>query len=156
MTRTLIAGIGNVFLGDDGFGPEVARRLAAEALPPHVDVVDAGIAGLHLAYRLLDGYELLIAVDIVARGEPPGTMYLLEPRLDDDDGDAAAPDAQSVYLPSVLAMARAMGGGPRRALVVGCEPAELEERMGLSAAVAAAVEPAVRRVRRLAEGEAET
>jgi hydrogenase maturation protease len=151
MARVLIAGIGNVFFGDDGFGVEVARRLAAEALPPHIEVVDAGIAGLHLAYRLLEGYELFIAVDAVTRGQPPGTVYVLEPALDESIGRA---DAHSVDLRSVLASARAMGGQLGRVLVVGCEPLDLQARMGLSAAVEAAIEPAARRVRELAEGAA--
>jgi hydrogenase maturation protease len=150
--RVLVAGIGNVFLGDDGFGCEVARRLRASALlPPHVDVVDAGIAGLHLAYKLLDGYDLFIAVDAVARGDAPGTVYVLEPSV--DDVPAARADAHSVDLPSVLATVRAMGGRLGRVVVVGCEPADVDERMGLSPAVEAAVEPAMRRVRQLAEGD---
>ena len=149
MARVLVAGIGNIFFGDDGFGVEVARRLAGEALPPEVEVVDAGIAGLHLAFRLLDGYDLVIAVDAVSRGEAPGTLYVVEPTLDDAVGRT---DAHSVDLPSVFAMVRAMGGTLGRVVVVGCEPAELEERMGLSAAARAAVEPAMRRVRQIAEG----
>lgn len=156
--RVLIAGIGNVFLGDDGFGVEVARRLAGEAqLPPEADVVDAGIAGLHLAFRLVEGYELFIAVDAVTRGEAPGTLYVLEPRLDEDDGDgdgdgdrAAMADAHSIDLRAVLAMVRSLGGTLGRVVVVGCEPADLDERMGLSPAVTAAIEPAIRRVRQLA------
>jgi hydrogenase maturation protease len=149
MGRVLVAGIGNIFFADDGFGVEVARRLSAEALPPNVEVVDAGIAGLHLAYRLLDGYDLVIAVDAVTRGDAPGTVYVIEPTLDDAVGRA---DAHSVDLRSVFAMVRAMGGTLGRVVVVGCEPAELEERMGLSAAALAAVEPAMRRVRQIAEG----
>jgi hydrogenase maturation protease len=152
MTRVLIAGIGNIFLGDDGFGVEVARRLQRESLPAHVEVVDVGIAGLHLAYRLLDGYDLLIAVDAVTRGEAPGTVYVVEPALDDAPGHA---DAHAVDLRSVFAMVRALGGQLGRVLVVGCEPAELEERMGLSAVATAAIEPAMRRVRQIAEGAAE-
>ncbi len=150
MGRVLIAGIGNVFLGDDGFGVEVARRLASDgALPEHVEVVDAGIAGLHLAFRLSEGYDLFIAVDAVQRGEPPGTVYVLEPTVDEAPQQA---DAHSIDLPSVFAMVRVMGGRLGRVLVVGCEPAALDERMGLSPPVAAAIEPAMRRVRQLAEG----
>ena len=152
MARVLVAGIGNIFFADDGFGVEVARRLALQELPAHVEVVDAGIAGVHLAFRLLDGYDLFIAVDAVTRGAAPGTLFVVEPRLDDAVGRA---DAHSVDLPAVLAMVRAMGGTLGRVVVVGCEPAELEERMGLSAAAEAAVEPAMRRVRQIAEGAAE-
>jgi hydrogenase maturation protease len=150
MRRILVAGIGNVFLGDDGFGPEVVRRLLVEqGLPGAVEVVDSGIAGLHLAYRLADGYDVFIAVDAVSRGEAPGTLYVLEPEVGDEDGAA---DAHSVDLRSVFAMVRNLGGALGRVLVVGCEPAELGERMGLSPAVQAAIEPAMRRVRQLAEG----
>jgi hydrogenase maturation protease len=149
MRRVLVAGIGNIFLGDDGFGVEVARRLADATLPPGVDVVPSGIAGLHLAYRLLDGYDLFIAIDAVSRGAAPGTLYVLEPTLDDA---AAIADAHAINLPAVFATVRALGGQLGRVVVVGCEPAELEERMGLSDIVAAAVEPAVARVRQLAEG----
>jgi hydrogenase maturation protease len=106
---------------------------------------------LHLAYRLLDGYDLVIAIDAVTRGAAPGTLFIVEPSLDDGVGCA---DAHSVDLPSVFAMVRAMGGTLGRVVVVGCEPAELEERMGLSAVATAAVEPAMRRVRQLAEGAA--
>ena len=149
MTRVLVAGIGNIFLGDDGFGVEVAQRLAAAALPPGVEVLDVGIRGLHLAYRLLDGYDLVIAVDAVARGGAPGTVYLLEP--DELGTGAARPEAHGMDLESVFAMVRALGGTPGRVLVVGCEPADLGEHIGLSPAVAQAVEATVQRVRELAE-----
>jgi hydrogenase maturation protease len=147
--RVLVAGIGNIFLGDDGFGVEVAQRLSAAALPPGVEVLDVGIRGLHLAYRLLDGYDLVIAVDAVARGGPPGTVYVLEP---DALGPCATPaDAHGMNLESVFAMVRTLGGTPGRVLVVGCEPADLGERIGLSAPVARAVAATVQRVREIAE-----
>ena len=149
MARVLVAGIGNIFFGDDGFGVEVARRLSLAQLPASIEVVDAGIAGIHLAYRLLDGYDLFIAVDAVARGAPPGTVYVMEPSLDDEEIGRA--DAHSVDLRAVFAMVRALGGSLGRIIVVGCEPAELQEQMGLSAAAKAAVEPAMRRVRQIAE-----
>ncbi len=154
MKRVLVAGVGNVFLGDDGFGVEVARRLAGTPLAPGIEVVDAGIAGLHLAYRLLEGYDLVVAVDAVARGGAPGTVYVLEPPLDGGAAQAQA-DAHAIDLQSVFAMVRAMGGRLGRVLVVGCEPASIEEGMGLSAAVQAAVEPAMQRVRGIAEGAGE-
>ena len=147
--KVLVAGVGNISLGDDGFGVEVVRQLAAQGLPEHVELLDVGIRGMHLAYRLLDGYELLIAIDLIARGGEPGTLYVVEP---DVNVAPARADAHSIDLPSVFAQVRALGGTLGRVLVVGCEPAELDERMGLSAAVAAAVEPAARRVRQLAEG----
>lgn len=147
--RVLVAGIGNVFLGDDGFGVEVVRRLMAEPPADGVELVDVGIRGLDLAYRLLEPYDLVVAVDLVTRGGAPGTLYVVEPDV------AVAPaqaDAHSVSLPSVFAMVRALGGELGRVLVVGCEPACLDEGMGLSPPVAAALEPAMRRVRQLAEG----
>ncbi|MFF2197811.1 hydrogenase maturation protease, partial [Streptomyces sp. NPDC058157] len=76
--RVLIAGIGNVFLGDDGFGVEAVRALSAHALPDHVEVVDFGVRGVHLAYQLLDGYDTLVLVDATERGGDPGTLYLIE------------------------------------------------------------------------------
>jgi hydrogenase maturation protease len=77
--RILVAGVGNVFRGDDGFGVAVARRLAHEPLPPGVELRDYGVRGVHLAYELLDGYDLLVLVDAVTRGSPPGTLYVIEP-----------------------------------------------------------------------------
>ena len=147
--KVLVAGVGNVFLGDDGFGVEVLRRLSEEPLPEGVELFDAGIRGLHLAHRLLEGYDLFVAIDLIARGGVPGTLYVVEPDL---EVPPAQPDAHAIDLPSVFCTVRALGGKLGRVLVVGCEPAELVERMGLSAAVAAAVDPAACRVRQLAEG----
>src|SRR5262249_24592842 len=110
MRRVLVAGIGNVFQGDDGFGVEVAQRLLEEQLPDGVEVVDVGIRGLHLAYRLLDNYDVLIAVDAVFRGGPPGTVYVLEPDL--TQKDAECPDAHTIHLDRVLAMVQSLGGRP--------------------------------------------
>jgi hydrogenase maturation protease len=148
--KVLVAGIGNVFLGDDGFGVEVALRLLREPWPPGIEVVDAGIRGMHLAYRLLEGYDLLVAIDAVARGGEPGTVYVIEPEV--EALPAGEPDAHSISLPSVLAMVRALGGRLGRVLLVGCEPAHVGEQLGLSAAVEAAVGPAAWRVRQIAEG----
>ncbi len=146
--KVLIAGIGNVFLGDDGFGVEVARRLRSAPLPPGVEVVDVGIRGVHLAYQLCDGWDLLVAVDVITRGGAPGTLYVVEPEI----AEAGAADAHSIDLRSVLSLSKTLGGRVDRVLVVGCEPADLSERMGLSDAVADCVEPTVQRVRQLAEG----
>jgi hydrogenase maturation protease len=151
MTRVLIAGIGNIFLADDGFGVEVVRRLVEVPLPGGVQLADVGIRGLHLAYQLVDGYDLLVAVDTVSRGGTPGTVYVIEPELGETQGRA---DAHSIDLPSVFAMVRALGGNLGRVLVVGCEPASLEERIGLSPIVEAAIEPTIRRIRDIAEGAA--
>ena len=140
----LVAGIGNVFLGDDGFGVEVARRLAAEPLPDGVVVADYGVRGLHLAYELLEkSYDTTILVDAAARGGAPGTVYLIEPDLDEPAG---APEAHAMNPHAVFAWLRSLGGSPGRVLVVGCEPARLEETMELSEPVARAVDDAVRLV----------
>ncbi len=150
--KVLVAGIGNIFLSDDGFGVEVARRLAARGgLPAGVEVADVGIRGMHLAYRLLDGYEGLLLIDTVHRDGPPGTVYRLEHDLDaptEGEGlDAHGMDPSSVLaLLDELAAANGIERPVRRVLVVGCEPAVIEEGMGLSEPVLAAVEPALRTV----------
>jgi hydrogenase maturation protease len=155
--KVLVAGVGNVFLGDDGFGVEVARRLAKEPLPAWVRVGDFGIRGVHLAYELLEGYEAAILVDASPRGEPPGTVYVIEPDLDGQPDPAAAfpaepgvlVDAHGMEPDTVFALLKALGGRIPRLLVVGCEPAEVSERMGLSPPVAGAVDQAVAVVREL-------
>jgi hydrogenase maturation protease len=151
--RILIAGIGNIFLGDDAFGVEVARRLAERKLPDCARVVDFGIRGFDLAYALLDGYDLTILVDATPRGSPPGTLYRIEPDLSglgDPDSPGAALESHGMNPLNVFRLVRSMGGEPRRILLVGCEPAELGEeedgRMGLSPAVATAVEEAARMI----------
>jgi hydrogenase maturation protease len=146
--KALVAGVGNVFLGDDGFGVEVARHLAGEELPDWVQVADVGIRGVHLAYELLDGYDLTILVDATPRGGTPGSVYVIEPRPGQAD---AVMDAHGLEPEAVLGLVGALGGTLGRVLVVGCEPAEVTERMGLSAPVAAAVGPAARVVRELLE-----
>jgi hydrogenase maturation protease len=118
-TRVLVAGIGNVFLGDDGFGVALAARLARRRLPAGVEVVDFGIRGMDLALALLEGYDAAVLLDATPRGEPPGTLYVIEP----DAGPAdAAPEAHAMDPVKVLALAGAMGGSPPRTIVVGCEP----------------------------------
>jgi hydrogenase maturation protease len=145
--RVLLAGIGNIFLGDDGFGVEVATRLGREAVPDGVRVADFGIRGVHLAYELLDGYDALVLVDAVPMGEAPGTLAVIEPEASaaPAGGDDVAPvvDAHSMSPGVVLGMLAGLGGSVDRIVVVGCEPATLDEGIGLSPAVAAAVEPAV-------------
>lgn len=150
--RVLVAGVGNVFLGDDGFGVEVARRLAGEP-PAGARVRDFGIRGIHLAYQLLEGFDMLILVDAMARGEAPGTLYVVEPEQRDATPEPETfLDAHGLDPASVLAMVRLLGGDLGRTLVVGCEPAEIVERIGLSAPVSQAVDEAVRLVRRLVAG----
>jgi hydrogenase maturation protease len=143
--RVLIAGIGNVFFGDDGFGVAVARELARCALPPSVVVRDTGIRGLHLAYELVDGWDLLIAIDAVARGAPPGTLHVIEPTAD-IGSLGRAHDAHGMDLASVLDTARSLGAIPPAVLVVGCDVANVSEGIGLTPEVEAAVPQAVRLV----------
>jgi hydrogenase maturation protease len=167
-TRTLVAGIGNIFLGDDGFGVEVAARLAGADLPAGVKVVDYGIRGMHLAYDLSSGYDAAILVDATARGGAPGTIYVIEPEFgaareppaaastppdlgatsgDVADGVDSSPllDAHGMQPDVVFSMLDMLGGErPGRVLVVGCEPASIEYAMELSDPVAAAVDEAVR------------
>jgi hydrogenase maturation protease len=141
----LVAGIGNVFLGDDGFGVEVVRRLGGRPLPPGVRVADFGIRGLHLAYDLLDGgYERVILVDATPRGGEPGTVYVIEPDPSElGAGGSGMADAHAMNPQAVFALLRSLGGTPGNVLVVGCEPQSLEEEMGLSPVVDAAVDEAV-------------
>jgi hydrogenase maturation protease len=151
----LVAGIGNIFLGDDGFGVEVIRRLALRTLPQGVRVTDFGIRGFDLAYALQDGYDTTILVDACPHGDAPGTVYVIEPDLkglDDPDAPKAMIEAHAMNPVNVLRMARAMNIEVRNVLLVGCEPETLggeEGHMGLSAPVEAAVEESVKLVESL-------
>ena len=147
--RILVAGIGNVFLSDDGFGPEVARRLSTERLPEGVRVVDYGIRGMHLAYDLLDGYDALILIDALPGDDQPGDVRVLE--VGEDDLGSAEFDAHGMDPVAVLASLGDLGGSLPRTLVVGCQPADVGEGMGLSPAVEAAVEVAVVTVRAMVD-----
>ena len=155
----LIAGIGNIFLGDDAFGVEVAQRLAKRKLPDRVKVVDFGIRGFDLAYALLDRFDVTILVDACPRGGAPGTLYVIEPDLNASAQDAAEAgqttiDAHSMNPMNVIRMARSMGGDLKRILLVGCEPLTLgpeEGAMGLSEPVAAMIEEAANRIESLVQ-----
>jgi hydrogenase maturation protease len=154
--RILVAGVGNVFLGDDGFGVEVVRRLAGCELPEGVEVVDFGIRGMDLIYALQDDYEVVIFVDATPRGEKPGTVYLLEPEIG-EDGEVVL-DTHGMDPVKVIKFARALGAKPTRTLVVGCEPQVVvsgedyeDMLMELSEPVRAAVEEAVKLVESLVE-----
>jgi hydrogenase maturation protease len=159
LLRVLVAGIGNVFFGDDGFGVAVARQLAGQALPRGTDVFDFGIRGIDLAYTLTGGgYDAAILVDLMARGGAGGTLYLLDP--DAVEGGAVL-DSHQMNPVAVLGMARELGPLPPRLLVLGCEraaePSE-EMSMEMSPPVAAAVQPAAEMVvelvkRMAAEGQ---
>jgi hydrogenase maturation protease len=153
----LIAGIGNIFLGDDAFGVEVAQLLARRELPERVKVVDFGIRGFDLAYALLDGADVTILVDACPRGGEAGCVYVIEPDLSALDGSASKQssiDAHSMNPMNVIRTAKSMGGVLKRILLVGCEPATLgpeEGQMGLSEPVAAAVPEAGRLIESLVE-----
>jgi hydrogenase maturation protease len=148
--RILVAGIGNIFLGDDGFGVEVVRRLCARGLPAGVRVADFGIRSLDLTYALQDGYETTILVDAYPHGQQSGTVSLVEPDLSKlDDSQPEIVDAHGMNPLSVLRAAKAANGRLNQVLLVGCEPATLggeEGQMGLSESVEAAVEEAVKLV----------
>ena len=146
--RVLIAGIGNIFLGDDAFGVEVARRLASRPLPEGVRVVDFGIRGFDLAFALLDGCDLAVLVDATPRGGPPGTLYVIEPEPEPAEAAGGMVETHGMNPMNVLRLVRSMGGRPPPMRVVGCEPATLgseeDPALGLSEPVAAAVDEAVR------------
>jgi hydrogenase maturation protease len=154
--RILVAGIGNIFHGDDAFGVEVAYRLARRKLPREVRVVDFGIRGYDLAYALLDGYDVTVFVDATSCGGPPGSLYTIEidPHASEpDDEQPFDMGAHGMNPMRVLHLAQAMGGSISRILLVGCEPETLgteeEGLMGLSAAVTAALDPAAEMVEAL-------
>jgi hydrogenase maturation protease len=154
--RILVAGIGNVFLGDDGFGVEVVGRLSERELPEGVEVVDFGIRGMDLAYALHEDYDLVVFVDATPRGGKPGTVYLIEPEIE-DDGEVSL-DTHGMDPAKVIKLARTLGARPTRTLVVGCEPQSVvsgedynEMLMELSEPVRAAVEEAVEMVESLVE-----
>jgi len=138
--RVLIAGVGNIFFSDDGFGVEVARRLVDQELPDWVKVADFGIRGVHLAFEMLAGYEQVVLVDAVPRGGDPGDLYIIEPDL---DAVVGTPDAHTMELQSVFAFMKTLGGDYPKTLIVGCEPVSCDEGIGLSGRVERAVGEAV-------------
>ena len=151
--RLLIAGIGNIFLGDDAFGVEVAQRLARRPLPEAVRVVDFGIRGLDLTYALLDGYEAVILIDAMPRGGAPGTLYVLEPERGDTENPGVSIEMHRLDPVKVLQLAATMGAKVERLLVVGCEPATSDDedmRDGLSEPVRLAVDEAIPLIESLA------
>jgi hydrogenase maturation protease len=150
--RILVAGIGNIFMADDGFGVEVVRRLGLRELPAGVQLGDFGIRGLDLMYALGEGYDAVVLVDALPRGEPPGTLSVIEPEPDADDIPL---DAHGMDPVKVLALAGQLGELPERVLLVGCEPKvrmsgdEEDVVAGLSEPVEAAVDEAVRLIESL-------
>jgi len=145
MSHVLVAGVGNIFFGDDAFGVEVVRQLALDP-PPHARILDVGIRARHLAYELCGDVDLCVIADCMARGGEPGTLYVLEPEA---AAAGSVADAHALALPSVFAAVRELGGQMPRTLVVGCEPDTLDPVMELSAPVARAVPEAVRLIRDL-------
>jgi hydrogenase maturation protease len=151
--KVLVAGIGNIFLGDDAFGVEVAQRLAGRPLPDGVKVVDFGIRSYDLAYALMEDWDLVILVDALPGEGKPGTLYIMEPELPRAGEAPVSLDAHAMNPVAVLQMVSALGGKVGRMLVVGCEPASVEPddggKMDLSAPVKAAVDEAARMVEEL-------
>ncbi len=151
--RTLVAGVGNIFLQDDGFGVETVRRLGAldpSRLPRGTELMDAGIRGVHLAYRLLEGYRTLVLVDLVSRGGPPGTLYTIDvgPRPPETGHRPGPLDTHAMDPATVLGLLHDLHAGaggtlPDEVYVVGCEPRDTGEGIGLSPPVEEAVDPAV-------------
>jgi hydrogenase maturation protease len=145
--RILVAGVGNIFLGDDGFGSEVARRLSRRPLPDGVRVVDYGIRGMHLTYDLLDGYDALVIVDALPGSKQPGELTVLEVGADDlGEGEF---DAHGMDPVAVLASLGALGGKLPRTFIVGCQPFGVGDGIGLSPAVSGSVDAAAALVTRL-------
>ena len=155
--RTLVAGVGNVFLRDDAFGVEVVRLLAERPVPDGVQVKDFGIRGVHLAYDLLDGCDLFVLVDVAQRGETPGTVTVLEVEVPEPDpavlGSGPVIDAHSLTPDGIFALLGSLGGRPGRSLLVACEPADISAGMGLSGPVREALPHAVRTVQEILTGE---
>lgn len=153
--RILVAGIGNIFLGDDAFGSEVARKLQQRPMPEEVRVIDFGIRGFDLVYALLEGYEATILIDATPRGDVPGTLYTIEPdltELDELNVEDQMVETHAMNPMKVLAMVKSMGGAFQKVLLVGCEPAPLtseDGQLGLSEPVAMAVDEAVRTIEAL-------
>ncbi|SNY54802.1 hydrogenase maturation protease [Paractinoplanes atraurantiacus] len=143
--RVLVAGVGNVLLGDDGFGPEVVRQLAEQELPPDVRVADYGIRGLHLAYDLLDAYDALILVDALPGGGRPGEVVLL--KVNADDRNSREFDAHGMDPAAMLAHLEQLGGKLPMTYLVGCRAATTAEWIGLSPSVTAAIPEAIAAVR---------
>lgn len=136
----VVAGVGNDLLGDDGFGPAVARSLATVDLGDDVEVRDVGLRGVHFAYDIADGVDTLVVVDLVDVDEPPGTVVVLD--ADVDAVGRRSVDGHGTDVLGIIELARRIGTGPRQVLVVGCPPVDCRPGIELTAAVAEAVGPA--------------
>ena len=150
LRSVLVAGVGNAWLRDDGFGGEVVRRLATQELPAGVSVMDAGTGGLDLAYEVMRGYDALVILDVSKQGGEPGTLYVIEPDEASTDGgieDGETINPHSMDPQTVLRFVKSIGAWPGRVMVIACEPAEVEEMgWGLSTQVGGAVDRAVQLV----------
>ena len=144
--QILVAGIGNAWLRDDGFGPEVAKALLERAMPDGVTVLDFGSGGLDLAYEVMRGYDALVLIDVSRQGGDPGTLYVMEAHADDVDGqieDGQMLNPHGMDPETVLRFVKYVGGWPGRVMVIACEPETVEDvGMGLSDAVRASVQRA--------------
>ena len=141
-SRVLVAGVGNVLRGDDGFGPAVAARL--DHLPARVNVIETGIGGIALLQELMTGYDGVVLIDAVERGARPGTVFVITPEVGDG---VHVPDVHLANPDRVLSMAKTMGVLPQRVAIVGCQPAEVDELSEeLSPAVGRAVSTAVAKI----------
>jgi hydrogenase maturation protease len=150
MTRTLIAGFGNELRGDDGFGVVVVRRLQERALGCHVRLLEVGTGGLHLAQELMAGYDRVIIVDAMMRGGAPGDLYVIQVESVEE---AASIDLHLAIPARALSVAKALGALPAETILVGCEPAEVEElRLGLTQPVERSVQIAMDRIDELIRG----
>jgi hydrogenase maturation protease len=145
--RILVAGVGNSWLRDDGFGGEVARRLSARTMPSGVAVMDAGTGGLDLAYEVMRGYDALVIVDVSQQGGEPGTLYVMEPdeaSVDGDIADGEAINPHGMDPKTVLRFVKSIGAWPGRVVVVACEPADVSDLgFGLSEQVQGVLDRAV-------------
>ena len=145
--QILVAGVGNAWMLDDGFGSVVAQRLEGREMPSGVKVMDAGSGGLDLAYEIMRGYHALVLVDVSRQGGEPGTLYLIEPDLEEiaptiEDGEAINPHGMDPA--TVLRFVRAVGGWSGKVVIVACEPGAVEDLgLGLSPALEAAVDQAI-------------
>ncbi|MHB1712643.1 MAG: hydrogenase maturation protease [Acidimicrobiales bacterium] len=157
--RILVAGVGNVLRGDDGFGVEVARRMMSRSLPDGVRVVETGIAGIQLVQEVMEGTDALLVVDAVDHGRPPGTVMVIEPDVTDvelltfDERFDILADMHVAVPERALMLIRALGALPSTVLVIGCQPLDAHELcLGLSAPVASAIEVAIAEVERCIAG----
>lgn len=152
--RVLVAGLGNIFLGDDAFGVEVVRRLSEMNVPEHVRLMDVGVRIVHLAYELREHrYDTVILIDVVSNGVPAGTVSVLEPE-GDGSADLRVQEGHGVEPHEIAALVRQLGGEVPRMMIVACQPSRIGADAGLSEPVAAAVDGAVQVVMRLIPSEA--